>query len=100
MTLLDAQEYDQEKARKRRQRIVSIVVLLLIVAGFVWWNRNWPEERIVRGTLGDIAAKTAAERIERTALIIVGDALAAEDFRESALYDAAYQRRFRAGGTG
>jgi precorrin-4/cobalt-precorrin-4 C11-methyltransferase len=61
---------------------------------------SWPEERIVRGTLGDIAAKTAAERIERTALIIVGDALAAEDFRESALYDAAYQRRFRAGGTG
>src|SRR3974390_1488301 len=48
MTLLDAQEYDQEKARKRRQRIVSIVVLLLIVAGFVWWNRNWPEERIVK----------------------------------------------------
>ena len=56
---------------------------------------SWPDERIVRGTLGDIAAKVAADPIERTALIIVGRALAAEDFRESALYDADYRRRFR-----
>jgi precorrin-4/cobalt-precorrin-4 C11-methyltransferase len=56
-----------------------------------------PGERIVRGTLGDIAAKIKAEPIERTALILVGRALAAEDFRESALYDADYRRRFRGG---
>ena len=54
-------------------------------------------ERIVRGTLGDIAAKLAADPIERTALILVGRALAAEDFRDSALYDADYRRRFRGG---
>ena len=58
---------------------------------------SWPDERIVRGTLGDIAAKAAADPIERTALILVGRALAAEDFRESALYDADYRRRFRGG---
>jgi precorrin-4/cobalt-precorrin-4 C11-methyltransferase len=57
-----------------------------------------PGERIVRGTLGDIAAKLgAAEPIERTALILVGRALAAEEFRDSALYDADYRRRFRGG---
>lgn len=56
-----------------------------------------PEERIVRGTLADISAKLAADPIERTALILVGRALAAEDFRESALYDADYRRRFRGG---
>jgi precorrin-4/cobalt-precorrin-4 C11-methyltransferase len=56
-----------------------------------------PDERVVRGTLGDIAAKLAPEPIERTALILVGRALAAEDFRESALYDADYRRRFRGG---
>jgi len=56
-----------------------------------------PEQRIVRGTLADIAAKIAAEPIERTALILVGHALAAEDFCESALYDADYRRRFRGG---
>jgi precorrin-4/cobalt-precorrin-4 C11-methyltransferase len=58
---------------------------------------SWPDERIIRGTLGDIAAKVAADPIERTALILVGHALAAEDFRESALYDADYRRRFRGG---
>jgi precorrin-4/cobalt-precorrin-4 C11-methyltransferase len=56
-----------------------------------------PNERILRGTLADIAAKVAAARIERTALILVGRALAAEDFRDSALYDADYRRRFRGG---
>jgi len=59
---------------------------------------TWPDERIVRGTLADIAAKIAAEPIERTATILVGRALAAEDFRDSALYDPAYRRRYRGGG--
>jgi precorrin-4/cobalt-precorrin-4 C11-methyltransferase len=54
-----------------------------------------PEQRVIRGTLVDIAAKVAKARIERTALILVGAALAAEDFRDSALYDADYRRRFR-----
>jgi precorrin-4/cobalt-precorrin-4 C11-methyltransferase len=54
-------------------------------------------ERILRGTLADIGAKVAAARIERTALILVGPALAAENFRDSALYDADYRRRFRGG---
>jgi precorrin-4/cobalt-precorrin-4 C11-methyltransferase len=56
-----------------------------------------PSERILRGTLADIAAKVASARVERTALILVGPALAAENFRDSALYDAAYPRRFRGG---
>ena len=56
-----------------------------------------PSQRILRGTLADIAAKVAAEKIERTALIIVGRALTSENFRDSALYDADYRRRFRGG---
>jgi precorrin-4/cobalt-precorrin-4 C11-methyltransferase len=56
-----------------------------------------PEQRILRGTLADIAAKVAAARVARTALIMVGPALAAENFRDSALYDANYRRRFRGG---
>jgi precorrin-4/cobalt-precorrin-4 C11-methyltransferase len=59
---------------------------------------SWPDEQIVRGTLADIAGKVSAARIDRTALILVGRALAADDFRESALYDADYVRRFRGGG--
>jgi len=53
--------------------------------------------RPLRGTLGDIAAKVAAAAIERTALVLVGRALAAQEFRESALYDPGYRRRFRGG---
>jgi len=59
---------------------------------------SWSDERILRGTLGDIAAQVAAEPIERTAIVLVGRALAAEDFRDSALYDPDYRRRFRGGG--
>ena len=59
---------------------------------------SWPEERMVRGTLGTIVGLMAAEPAERTALILVGRALAAEGFRDSALYDADYRRRFRGGG--
>jgi precorrin-4/cobalt-precorrin-4 C11-methyltransferase len=56
-----------------------------------------PAQRILRGTLADIAGKVAAARIERTALIFVGPALQAQNFRDSALYDAGYHRRFRGG---
>ncbi|EKF19350.1 precorrin-4 C(11)-methyltransferase [Nitratireductor pacificus] len=56
---------------------------------------TWPDERILRGTLGTIEAAVAKDPIDRTALIFVGPGLAAEDFRESALYSAEYQRRFR-----
>ena len=56
---------------------------------------SWPEERVIRGTLGTIEAKLAEEPVERTALIFVGKGLASEDFRESALYSTDYVRRFR-----
>lgn len=56
---------------------------------------SWPDERIIHGTLATIGEIIAANPIERTAIVFVGRGLAAEGFRESALYDAAYQRRFR-----
>ncbi|PAU96504.1 precorrin-4 C(11)-methyltransferase [Paracoccus salipaludis] len=62
----------------------------------VVWRASWPDQRIVRGTLASIAA-AVGETMERTALILVGRALAAEDFDESRLYAADYDRRFRAG---
>lgn len=56
---------------------------------------SWPAERIVRGTLGDIEARLADDPIDRTAIVFVGPGLASGEFRESALYDADYQRRYR-----
>ena len=58
-------------------------------------HASWPGQVILRGTLSDIEDKLAANPIERTAIVFVGRSLGAEDFRESALYDPDYQRRFR-----
>ena len=58
---------------------------------------SWPDQRIVCGVLRDIGARLSAQPIERTAVILIGPALAAEEFRESALYDPDYRRRFRGG---
>jgi precorrin-4/cobalt-precorrin-4 C11-methyltransferase len=62
----------------------------------VVYRASWPEERIIRGELGTLAALVAeAGGLERSALILVGPALVAQDFRDSALYAANYDRRFR-----
>ncbi|HML14146.1 MAG TPA: precorrin-4 C(11)-methyltransferase [Xanthobacteraceae bacterium] len=58
---------------------------------------SWPDQQIIAGTLADIVDKLAASTIERTAVVLVGPALAAHDFRDSALYDPDYRRRFREG---
>ena len=64
----------------------------------VVYRASWPEERIVRGTLGTIVAALKESPMERTALILVGRVLVAQGFRVSALYDASYQRRYRGRG--
>lgn len=60
----------------------------------VVYRASWPDERLVRATLSTIEA-ALGEGVERTALILVGPSLAAEDFVESRLYAADYDRRFR-----
>jgi precorrin-4/cobalt-precorrin-4 C11-methyltransferase len=61
----------------------------------VVFRASWPDEQIIRATLGTIVGEIQKTSIDRTALILVGEVLAAREFRESALYDSAYQRRFR-----
>lgn len=56
---------------------------------------SWPDERVIAGTLTDIAGKVREADVERMAVILVGRALVAAEFRESALYSVDYQRRFR-----
>jgi precorrin-4/cobalt-precorrin-4 C11-methyltransferase len=61
------------------------------------YRASWPDEKIVRGSLRTILEEAASAKLERTALILVGPALASSDFRDSALYDPDYRRRFRGG---
>ena len=56
---------------------------------------SWPDERVVRGTLGTLVGLLAAEPVERTALTLVGPVLGAADPAPSALYSTGYHRRFR-----
>jgi precorrin-4/cobalt-precorrin-4 C11-methyltransferase len=53
----------------------------------VAYRVGWPDEAFIEGTLSDIREKVRAEKITRTALILIGPALREVDFRDSALYD-------------
>ena len=62
----------------------------------VAYRVGWPDEAYIHGTLADIRKKVHAEKITRTALIFVGRGLAqTDDFRDSALYDAAHTHVLR-----
>lgn len=61
------------------------------------FRASWPDQRIIRSTLGAVDASIGVG--ERTALILVGRALAAQDFDDSRLYAGDYDRRFRPVGT-
>jgi precorrin-4/cobalt-precorrin-4 C11-methyltransferase len=58
------------------------------------WRVSWPDQRIIRATLGTLDAAVSTE-LERTALIFVGRTLGSEAFAESRLYAADYDRRYR-----
>jgi precorrin-4/cobalt-precorrin-4 C11-methyltransferase len=62
----------------------------------VVFRASWPQERIIRGTLADIAVQTDAAEIRSQAMIIVGRALA-RDIPSSKLYDASFSHGFRKG---
>ena len=59
------------------------------------YRATWPDEMTLRGTLSTIEKSLEQSPMERTALILVGRALAEKDFRESSLYDPEYHRRYR-----
>ena len=53
---------------------------------------SWPQQVVLRGTVADIAVQIHDASITRTAVIIVGDALAVEGFTESYLYSSGRAR--------
>ncbi len=81
------------------QRIDSVVEKLVPHYGdncpaAIVYRASWPDQRIVRGTLADIADKIDSAGITKTAMIIVGWALDPEK-QESKLYDPAFSHGFR-----
>jgi precorrin-4/cobalt-precorrin-4 C11-methyltransferase len=66
----------------------------------VAYRVTWPDQQFIHGTLATIAKKVRAAKLTRTALILVGPVLAAQDFRDSALYDAKHEHVLRNRKTG
>ena len=58
------------------------------------YKATWPDEKVLRCTVGTLA-KTAAENdVKKTALIIVGDFLG-DRYERSKLYDPGFSHEFR-----
>ena len=62
----------------------------------VVYKATWEDERIVRGTLADIAKKVREAGITKTALTVVGNFLG-NDYELSKLYDKTFTTEFREG---
>ncbi len=60
----------------------------------VVYKASWPEEKILKGTLADIAEKVEREGISKTALILVGGFLGSE-YERSRLYDPEFSHGYR-----
>jgi precorrin-4/cobalt-precorrin-4 C11-methyltransferase len=56
---------------------------------------SWPDQAIVRGTLSDIGEKIRASQVRKTAMILVGRALADDAAAASKLYDAGFSHEYR-----
>lgn len=82
------------------QNIKEVVAKLLL--GYtkttpvaVVYKASWPDEKIIRGTLNDIAKKIQQADIKRQALVIVGDVLKQTGFAKSRLYDKKFTHGYR-----
>lgn len=85
---------------------VELVVAELLAGGVftratpaaVIYRASWPDERIVEGTLADIAVRVAEAGIHRQALILVGEVLSARRqgvISRSKLYDPEFSHGYR-----
>ncbi|NJD76295.1 MAG: precorrin-4 C(11)-methyltransferase [Candidatus Methanoperedens sp.] len=52
----------------------------------VVYHASWDDEKIILGTVGDIADKVEALGIDKSAMIIIGNVLSPENYRRSHLY--------------
>lgn len=59
------------------------------------YRASWKDEKIIKGTLGDIVKKVRDEKITRTAIIIIGDIINPKHYEYSKLYDKTFSHGFR-----
>ena len=61
------------------------------------YKASWPQQKLLRCTLGTLAWTAAEAGVRSTALVLVGDFLAQGGYQRSKLYDPAFTTGFREG---
>ena len=83
-------------------QLVSKLVTEAIAGGYkkstsvaVVYRASWPDQKIIKGTLGDIAKKVRDEKITRTAIVIISDVIDPKTYEYSKLYDKKFSHGYR-----
>ncbi len=82
--------------------LVSNLVKEAIAGGYkettpvvVVYRASWPDEKIIKGTLDNIAKKIKDEKITRTAIVIISDVIDPKSYEYSKLYDRKFSHGYR-----
>jgi precorrin-4/cobalt-precorrin-4 C11-methyltransferase len=59
------------------------------------YKASWPDQKIITGTLEDIVKKVWAEKITKTAIVMIGDVIQPKSYEYSKLYDKTFSHGFR-----
>lgn len=61
----------------------------------VVYRVSWPDQKIITATLNDIVQKVWAEKITRTAIVMIGDVIQPKSYEYSKLYDKTFSHGYR-----
>ena len=61
----------------------------------VVYRASWDDEKIITGTLANIRKKVLAEKITKTAIVIIGDVVKPKSYEYSRLYDKTFSHGYR-----
>ena len=83
-------------------QLISKLVTEAIEGGYkkstpvaVVYRASWPDQKIIKGTLEDIAKKIKEEKITRTAIVIISDVIDPKTYEYSKLYDKKFSHGYR-----
>ncbi len=82
--------------------LISDIVKEVIKGGYtkstpvaVVYRASWKDEKVITGTLDNIAKKIKDEKITKTAIIIIGDIVNPKHYEYSRLYDKTFSHGYR-----
>jgi precorrin-4/cobalt-precorrin-4 C11-methyltransferase len=61
----------------------------------VVYKASWKDQKIVKGTLGNITKKVRDEKITKTAIVIISDVIDSKSYEYSKLYDKKFSHGYR-----